>query len=122
MVQRGADIRRGSPPRKLHRLRIKLKRLRYQLEFLLDAYGKPARKTYKALCKLQTLLGKHQDAYVALAALQAYGEHTNLGRVERRTFNTLAAHEQERADAYRAQFRKRWRRFEEASQQLLQRL
>jgi len=60
-----------SRPAEIHELRIKTKRLRYELEFFTKAYPMldlPA-KTCKAL---QELLGTHQDAYTATARLRRY--------------------------------------------------
>jgi CHAD domain-containing protein len=82
-VQRGirrsvARVRRlGEPlaehpvPKALHDLRIKAKRLRYELEFFAEVY--PHLKQTAKTCKtLQDLLGTHQDAYTANARLRNY--------------------------------------------------
>jgi CHAD domain-containing protein len=55
----------------LHALRIKTKRLRYELEFFTKVY--PQLTEPAAKCKaLQDLLGTHQDAYTATARLRRY--------------------------------------------------
>jgi CHAD domain-containing protein len=55
----------------LHELRIKTKRLRYELEFFADAY--PPLKIAAKECKaVQDLLGVHQDVYAANARLRRY--------------------------------------------------
>jgi inorganic triphosphatase YgiF len=120
VIRKGARINSASAPRKLHRLRIDVKRLRYQLEILLDTYGKPARRAYKTLEKLQTVLGTYQDTTVALGQLQAYCDNTNLTRVERRTFKLLMRRERDSAGAARQKFPKRWSRFEQAARRLEQ--
>ncbi len=67
-VRRRADrIRRRSPARKYHKLRIHCKRLRYALEFHSEIYGKRAAKVIRPLVGLQDLLGEHQDADVGAA-------------------------------------------------------
>lgn len=60
-----------SRPAELHELRIRAKRLRYELEFFADVY--PETKQIAAACKgLQELLGSHQDVYTATARLRRY--------------------------------------------------
>jgi CHAD domain-containing protein len=60
-----------SRPTAIHELRIKAKRLRYELEFFADVY--PATKETAKTCKeLQELLGTHQDACTATARLRRY--------------------------------------------------
>lgn len=55
----------------IHELRIRAKRLRYELEFFSDVY--PALKTRAQVTKgLQELLGSHQDACTATARLRRY--------------------------------------------------
>jgi CHAD domain-containing protein len=63
------DLR--SRPTQFHELRIKAKRLRYELEFFAEVY--PLLKHPAKKCKaLQELLGTHQDAYTATARLRRY--------------------------------------------------
>jgi CHAD domain-containing protein len=58
-------------PAELHELRIKTKRLRYELEFFADAH--PPLKLAAKECKaVQDLLGVHQDVYAANARLRRY--------------------------------------------------
>jgi CHAD domain-containing protein len=59
-------------PEQLHNLRIKAKRLRYQLEFFADVYP-PLKQAAKECKALQDLLGTHQDIYAANARLRRYG-------------------------------------------------
>jgi CHAD domain-containing protein len=66
----GSRIGAGSQPGEYHALRIRCKRLRYALEFLLDLYGAPAKKLIRPVVYLQDLLGLHQDAYVAIELMQ----------------------------------------------------
>ncbi|MBA2443251.1 MAG: CHAD domain-containing protein, partial [Rubrobacter sp.] len=67
-----------SQPEPYHELRKKGKRLRYALEFLAEAYGKPVKKPIRPLKSLQDDLGRHQDAVVAadrLRELSTSAEH-----------------------------------------------
>jgi len=59
------------PDESLHRLRIKAKRCRYAAEAVADVAGRPAVKLAKAVARLQTVLGEHQDAVVAETWLRA---------------------------------------------------
>jgi CHAD domain-containing protein len=67
----GARLAAEATARELHELRIRAKRLRYELEFFGRVY--PALKPSAAAVKaLQDLLGEHQDAYAATARLRRY--------------------------------------------------
>jgi CHAD domain-containing protein len=60
-----------SRPSEFHELRIKIKRLRYELEFFAPVY--PELNGAARACKaLQELLGTHQDAHTATARLRRY--------------------------------------------------
>jgi triphosphatase len=112
VLRKGQAIEKSSPPEKLHRLRIDVKRLRYQLEYLRSPYGKPMTKAAKALKRLQNTLGNHQDAYVAIEQLQGFCDHTSLNRVERKAFKQLIALEEANAATHRSRFQNDWQRFE----------
>jgi CHAD domain-containing protein len=58
----------------LHKLRIRIKGLRYGCETAATVEGGPARKTARAAERLQSRLGDLHDAGVAIAWLQALGE------------------------------------------------
>lgn len=67
----GNRLVKRATPRELHMLRIRAKRLRYELEFFSHVYpalSKPA----AAVKGLQDLLGEHQDASEATARLRRY--------------------------------------------------
>jgi triphosphatase len=67
----GNPLMTRARPAQLHDLRIKIKRLRYELEFFAEVY--PALKPTARECKaLQELLGTHQDVYTATARLRRY--------------------------------------------------
>ncbi|MCS7060449.1 MAG: CHAD domain-containing protein [Anaerolineae bacterium] len=55
-----------SPPADFHAARIQGKRLRYALEAAAPLYGKPARALIKRLAEMQDVLGRYQDAQVAV--------------------------------------------------------
>jgi CHAD domain-containing protein len=67
----GKRLDARSRPSEFHELRIKIKRLRYELEFFTAVY--PELTEAARACKtLQELLGTHQDAYTATARLRRY--------------------------------------------------
>ncbi|MFD4244871.1 CHAD domain-containing protein [Streptomyces sp. NPDC058525] len=57
----------------LHEARKAAKRARYAAEAATPAVGKPAKRLAKAVKKVQTLLGDHQDSVVAREALRGLG-------------------------------------------------
>ena len=67
----GNQLTTRARPAQLHDLRIKTKRLRYELEFFADVYP-PLKQTAKECKALQDLLGMHQDVYTATARLRRY--------------------------------------------------
>ncbi len=67
----GRALHASSRPTALHKLRIKAKRLRYELEFFADTFPELA-ATADACKSMQDLLGAHQDAYTANARLRRY--------------------------------------------------
>ena len=54
----------------LHQARIRAKRVRYAAEAMIPIYGKPARRFARRAEALQTVLGEHQDAVMAIAWLR----------------------------------------------------
>lgn len=74
VMRLGDRLRPDSPPEDYHRLRRRVRRLRYALEFFSGLYGKEAEEYIAELKGLQDLLGEHQDAAVAAGVLR------NLGR------------------------------------------
>jgi len=118
----GRKIHSGSEPEAYHKLRIRIKKLRYGLEILEGPYGENLAGVSKALKRLQGRLGDHQDACVAQAELAQYRDTLATANRERRTFNRLIAFEAERAADLRNRFPKDWRRFDKASHALAQML
>jgi CHAD domain-containing protein len=73
----GKRISRDAPPAAFHRLRVKIKRLRYALEMLIDMGGKRSRKALIHLEEMQELLGLQQDAVSTMAWLRNYAGTAN---------------------------------------------
>jgi CHAD domain-containing protein len=74
----GRDQSAGAKPEALHRVRVRVKRLRYALETLRGLGGKSVGRMIRRLERLQELLGSHQDAVTAMAWLRASAEHGDL--------------------------------------------
>jgi CHAD domain-containing protein len=68
----GRRVATESPPPELHRLRVRVKRLRYALESLRGLGIKSIRVLITRLERLQTVLGDTQDAATQTAWLHAY--------------------------------------------------
>jgi len=66
----GRHVDAKAKPARLHRLRVRAKRLRYALETLRGLGGKRLATAVAELTRLQELLGEHQDMVVAMAWLQ----------------------------------------------------
>jgi CHAD domain-containing protein len=100
----GIRARKSSTNEKLHRLRIRCKRLRYTLEFLAPLYGEVAEPAIRALVKVQDLLGEHQDAVVAIGRLRTLATEPGLPAETVFVMGRLA----ERYDARAAKLRRRF--------------
>ena len=97
----------------LHRLRIRAKRLRYELEFFAFAYKSLDKAALEAKA-LQDLLGDHQDACTASERLERYARslRKHAGAPMPAALDRLAQAERQRAREVRQAFPAEWRRFE----------
>ena len=121
--RRGDRLDAGSPDSELHALRIRVKRLRYALEFLAPLYPKAAARLLPRLVELQDGLGRRQDAVIAARQLRELaGADQGFPQGTRLALGELAAQrraqaEPERASitaAYAAARGKPWRRMRRA--------
>ena len=71
--------RRSRRPEDLHRLRIRCKRLRYALEFVSELYAGATTKMVRTVTTLQDLLGRVQDAAVAVERLESLATAPDAG-------------------------------------------
>ena len=97
----------------LHRLRIRAKRLRYELEFFAVAYKSLDKAALEAKA-LQDLLGEHQDACTASDRLRRYARslRKHAGAAMPAALDRLAQAERQRAGEVRKAFPAEWRCFE----------
>ncbi len=123
----GGALAPDSPAVDLHACRIRAKKLRYAVEVFVPYYGKPARRFVRALADLQDLLGRHQDAWVAVDRLKELSEPSAPSLSPRALFaaGEIARTCVDEAAALRARFPvaharvcgKRWRRLRSALQE-----
>ena len=97
----------------LHRLRIRAKGLRYELEFFAYAYKSLDKAALEAKA-LQDLLGEHQDACTASERLERYARslRKHASAPMPAALDRLAEAERQRARDVRKAFPAEWRRFE----------
>lgn len=114
----GRKIDAASAPEAYHRLRIRIKKLRYGLEILDGPYGRELEKAARSLRRLQGRLGEHQDACVAEGELTGYRDAAATGAEERRVFDRLIREERRRALSLRRRHRADWKQFEATSRKL----
>jgi CHAD domain-containing protein len=94
----------------LHRIRIKVKRVRYAAEALAPVCGPPATRFAKRAAALQTILGDHRDALAACTHL----EHELAGGDGAFVASELAAIERVCARDARRGWKRVWRALDES--------
>ncbi|MFD6184086.1 CHAD domain-containing protein [Streptomyces goshikiensis] len=82
----------------LHEARKAAKRSRYAAEAAVPALGKPAKRLAKAVKKVQTLLGDHQDSVVAREALLGLGVQATAAGESAFTWGVVHAREEALAE------------------------
>lgn len=115
VLAKGRALDGNASDRRLHKLRIKTKRLRYQLEFLRPAYGAALDPAIAAAHKLQSHLGTNQDARVGRGHLEAFRSSRVTSRHGHRVFKRLIERQHKRARRQRKRFAEDWQRMEAAA-------
>jgi deazaflavin-dependent oxidoreductase (nitroreductase family) len=108
----------SSPATEFHAVRRRARLLRYTVEFITDAFPRSAAEFVRALVALQDVLGKHQDAEVAIGQLRALADRAQLspgalfalGGLAQRYADEAAQQRLQFDRAYRQVNGKRWRR------------
>ena len=72
VVRAGSRLAEDSPPEWFHRLRVRVKRLRYAFEMLAPLGGKRHKKALARLVATQDLLGLYQDGVAAIAWMRSH--------------------------------------------------
>ena len=92
-----------------HQTRIAAKRARYAADACVPALGKPARKLAARLSRITDVLGEHQDAVVAAAALTRLATAEGVPASTAYWLGVLHQREREAAVAAQGAFAKEWR-------------
>jgi CHAD domain-containing protein len=112
VVRAGSKLAEDSPPESFHRLRVRVKRLRYAFEMIAPLGGKRHKKALARLVATQDLLGLYQDGVAAIAWMRL---HCASGAVPPATLLAAGALIQsllKRQRKLAAQCLKRWKRLE----------
>jgi CHAD domain-containing protein len=112
-VQRaGRDLDAETPAVALHRLRVRVKRLRYASEALEALVGDEVHPVLRRLVRLQDALGEHQDAVTQVAWLRAYAGSAQLPPATLLAMGAVVDRLERRAEKLRARVARAWSRFD----------
>jgi CHAD domain-containing protein len=114
VLKLGRKIDNDSPPEKLHNLRIRAKRLRYESEFYMDFYPE-LRDLTKGTKQLQDLLGAYRDACNAADRLRTTARRWKSSSSVKESITPLIRAQNESALEIRRRFAAAWRRFEKVA-------
>jgi CHAD domain-containing protein len=109
----GRKLSPDSPPADFHRLRVRVKRLRYALEMLRGLGGKPVRRLLARLEQMQDVLGEGQDTVTQVVWLHAYAVRPDSPAASLLPVGALIQALARRGDKRRRRALKAWRRFDE---------
>jgi CHAD domain-containing protein len=112
VMRLGEKLDADAPAILFHKLRVRIKRLRYELELTASMGGKRHRKTVARLEKLQELLGLYHDTTVASAWLLSYAETSGAPPRTVLAAGALIQSLRSREDKLRRRCMRAWRRFE----------
>jgi CHAD domain-containing protein len=108
----GEKLGSDAPHPVFHKLRVRIKRLRYELEMIAPLGAKRHRKTLNRLEELQELLGLYHDTTVATAWLMSYAETSAAPPRTMLAAGALIQSLSSREKKLRRQCMRAWRRFE----------
>jgi CHAD domain-containing protein len=108
----GEKISDDAPALVFHKLRVRIKRLRYELEMVSELGAKRHKKTLRRLEALQELLGVYHDVTVASAWLLSYAETSAAPPRTMLAAGALIQSLAGREKKLRRQGMRAWRRFE----------
>ncbi len=108
----GEKLAHDAPDPVFHKLRVRIKRLRYELEMIAPLGAKRQRKTLNRLEELQEMLGLYHDTTVAIAWLMSYAETSAAPPRTMLAAGALIQSLSSREKKLRRQCMRAWRRFE----------
>ncbi len=103
LIKHSEKLTRNSSDSKLHKFRIKCRKLRYEVEIFLDVPGNNWEELDRRLIELQRSLGSHHDAVTAGKKLASY-IRTHKEYSKSRTLKKLRNLQNERASKFRNEF------------------
>ena len=109
-LKRARKVSKKPSPRKLHKLRIQAKRLRYLLEVFFEVNPQKWTPMIEALEEFQEVIGLHQDSVTAIGRLSDYLAIAEDG-VETQAIEQLIAYEEHLKIDRRTAAWKEWRKF-----------
>lgn len=110
--RKGRRLDPDAPPEAFHRLRVRVKQLRYGLETLEGLGGRKVTKMLRRLAAAQELLGDYQDAVAQRGRLEEVAESDALPRATLGAVESLVDVLARRARRRRRRFPKLWRRLD----------
>ena len=113
-IRAGRRVHADTTPAELHRLRVRVKRLRYALESLRGPQDKAMTKLLRRLARLQDVLGEYQDAVIQGAWLRTHAETTLLAPGPLLGVGALMQLLSRRARRRRKRFPQAWGRLDDA--------
>ncbi len=114
-LNRGKKLDKDFPARHFHKLRVRIKRLRYALEMLSTLGAKQHKKTLARLEALQDRLGEYNDTNVTAAWLMSYTDDHAMPARTVLAAGALIHSLGGRGKNLRRQSIKDWRRFERSN-------
>lgn len=111
----GRKLDDDAAPAMFHRLRVRVKRLRYALETLRGFGGKPLRRLLRALEDLQDVLGEAQDAVTQIGWLRGYAAKPRVRVASLLPVGAVIQALARRGAKRRRRGLKAWRKLEEAA-------
>jgi CHAD domain-containing protein len=91
-----------------HEVRKAAKRVRYATEPLIPVYGKQAKRLGKAMKRVQSLLGDHQDSAETRRELHQMSDRAASARVNAYSLGVLDVRQEQRAVIKRSEFKSTW--------------
>jgi CHAD domain-containing protein len=110
--KKGAKLAEDAPAEVFHKLRVRIKRLRYAFEMLAALAGKRHRKILERLEDLQELLGTYNDTNVAIAWLHSFASSAAAPASTVLAAGAMIQSLGSRAVKLRGQCLKAWQRFD----------
>jgi len=114
-VRAGGRLTATSPPPAFHRLRIRLKRVRYAFEMLDQLSGRQTSKALKRLRRMQEVLGEQQDLVTTGAWMRQFAQQPALSGETLLAAGALLQLTSERREKVAATAWRRWKKLQRSA-------